>query len=180
MSLMGCRSRPRVRKFSKRFCGSLRARIRNRKIWATANLNSCRGKSERSCNSVTSRTRGCIAGGETSDAFQSPAILGLVLISLAANAAHFPAPKEGYWIARDFHFHTGEVLPEVRLHYRTIGKPEGVPIVVLHGTGSSGQSMTHSPENCSEPGQPLDAEKYFIILPDAIGQGNSTKPSDGL
>src|SRR5262249_5376008 len=68
----------------------------------------------------------------------------------AANAAHFPAPKEGYWIARDFHFHTGEVFPEVRLHYRTIGKPEGVPIVVLHGTGSSGQSMSHSPENCSD------------------------------
>src|SRR5262249_41274800 len=57
MSLMGCRSRPRVRKFSKRFCGSLRARIPNRKIWATANLNSCRGKSERSCNAFTATRR---------------------------------------------------------------------------------------------------------------------------
>ena len=114
--------------------------------------------------------------------FRAAAIVGLVFISLATDAADYPAPKEGYWIARDFRFHTGEVLPEVRLHYRTIGKPEGVPIVVLHGTGSSGQSML-TPTFAGElfgPGQPLDAEKYFIILPDAIGHGNSTKPSDGL
>jgi homoserine O-acetyltransferase len=104
------------------------------------------------------------------------------MISLAANAADYPAAKEGDWVARDFRFHTGEVLPEVRLHYRTIGKPEGIPVVVLHGTGSSGLSML-TPAFAGElfgPGQPLDAEKYFIILPDAIGHGNSTKPSDGL
>jgi homoserine O-acetyltransferase len=104
------------------------------------------------------------------------------MISLAANAADYPAPKEGAWIARDFRFHTGEVLPKVRLHYRTIGKPEGIPVVVLHGTGSSGLSML-TPAFAGElfgPGQPLDAEKYFIILPDALGHGNSTKPSDGL
>jgi homoserine O-acetyltransferase len=114
--------------------------------------------------------------------FRSAAIFGLVTISLAANAADYPAPKEGAWIARDFRFHTGEVLPEVRLHYRTIGKPEGIPVVVLHGTGSSGLSML-TPAFAGElfgPGQPLDAEKYFIILPDALGHGNSTKPSDGL
>jgi len=114
--------------------------------------------------------------------FRAAAILGLALISLAANAADYPAPKEGYWIARDFRFHTGEALPEVRLHYRTIGKPEGIPVVVLHGTGSSGLSML-TPAFAGElfgPGQPLDAEKYFIILPDAIGHGDSTKPSDGL
>jgi len=110
------------------------------------------------------------------------AIFGLSMISLAANAADYPAAKEGDWVARDFRFHTGEVLPEVRLHYRTIGKPEGIPVVVLHGTGSSGLSML-TPAFAGElfgPGQPLDAEKYFIILPDAIGHGNSTKPSDGL
>jgi homoserine O-acetyltransferase/O-succinyltransferase len=110
------------------------------------------------------------------------AIFGLAMISLAANAADYPAAKEGDWVARDFRFHTGEVLPEVRLHYRTIGKPEGIPVVVLHGTGSSGLSML-TPAFAGElfgPGQPLDAEKYFIILPDAIGHGNSTKPSDGL
>jgi homoserine O-acetyltransferase len=114
--------------------------------------------------------------------FRSAAIFGLVMISLAANAADYPAPKEGAWIARDFRFHTGEVLPEVRLHYRTIGKPEGIPVVVLHGTGSSGLSML-TPAFAGElfgPGQPLDAEKYFIILPDGLGHGNSTKPSDGL
>jgi homoserine O-acetyltransferase/O-succinyltransferase len=110
------------------------------------------------------------------------AIFGLAMISLAANAADYPAAKEGDWVARDFRFHTGEVLPEVRLHYRTIGKPEGIPVVVLHGTGSSGLSML-TPAFAGELfglGQPLDAEKYFIILPDAIGHGNSTKPSDGL
>jgi homoserine O-acetyltransferase len=104
------------------------------------------------------------------------------MISLAANAADYPAAKEGDWVARDFRFHTEEGLPEVRLHYRTIGKPEGIPVVVLHGTGSSGLSML-TPAFAGElfgPGQPLDAEKYFIILPDAIGHGNSTKPSDGL
>jgi homoserine O-acetyltransferase len=110
------------------------------------------------------------------------AIFGLAMISLAANAADYPAAKDADWVARDFRFHTGEVLPEVRLHYRTIGKPEGIPVVVLHGTGSSGLSML-TPAFAGElfgPGQPLDAEKYFIILPDAIGHGNSTKPSDGL
>lgn len=114
--------------------------------------------------------------------FRAAAIFALAMIPLVANAADYPAPKEGNWIARDFRFHTGEVLPEIRLHYRTIGKPEGVPVVVLHGTGSSGVSML-TPAFAGElfgPGQPLDAEKYFIILPDALGHGNSTKPSDGL
>lgn len=114
--------------------------------------------------------------------FRAAAIFALAMIPLVAIAADYPAPKEGNWIARDFRFHTGEVLPEIRLHYRTIGKPEGVPVVVLHGTGSSGVSML-TPAFAGElfgPGQPLDAEKYFIILPDALGHGNSTKPSDGL
>lgn len=114
--------------------------------------------------------------------FRAAAIFALAMIPLVANAADYPAPKEGNWIARDFRFHTGEVLPEIRLHYRTIGKREGIPVVVLHGTGSSGVSML-TPAFAGElfgPGQPLDAEKYFIILPDALGHGNSTKPSDGL
>jgi len=88
------------------------------------------------------------------------AIFGLSMISLAANAADYPAAKEGDWVARDFRFHTGEVLPEVRLHYRTIGKPEGIPVVVLHGTGSSGLSMltTAFAGELFGPGQPLDAK----------------------
>lgn len=97
-------------------------------------------------------------------------------------AADYPAPKEGDWIARDFRFHTGETMPELRLHYTTIGESTGEPVLILHGTTSSGASMLN-PAFAGElfgPGQPLDAGKYFIILPDAIGAGKSAKPSDGL
>jgi homoserine O-acetyltransferase/O-succinyltransferase len=106
----------------------------------------------------------------------------LVLCAHAAAAADYPAAKEDDFIARDFKFHTGEVLPEVRLHYRTVGEPTGQPVLILHGTAGSGARML-TPAFAGElfgPGQPLDAKKYFIILPDAIGTGKSTKPSDGL
>lgn len=99
-----------------------------------------------------------------------------------SEAADFPAPKEADWIARDFRFHTGEVLPELRLHYTTIGEPTGQPVLVLHGTTQSGTSML-SPAFAGElfgPGQPLDAAKYFLILPDSLGHGKSSKPSNGL
>jgi homoserine O-acetyltransferase len=102
--------------------------------------------------------------------------------AVGAEAQNFPAPKEGVWIARDFRFHTGEVMPELRLHYRTAGEPSGEPILILHGTIQSGASLL-SPAFAGElfgPGQPLDANKYFIILPDSIGHGKSAKPSDGL
>lgn len=104
------------------------------------------------------------------------------LISCTAMAADYPTPKDGTWVARDFRFHTGEVMPELRLHYRTVGEPSGQPVVVLHGTGGSTASML-TPAFAGElfgPGQPLDATKYYIILPDAIGAGQSSKPSDGL
>src|SRR6187200_3245306 len=106
----------------------------------------------------------------------------LLLIAVAPAAAQYPAPKEGSWIARDFRFHTGEVMPELRLHYRTIGEPSGEPVLILHGTTGSGASML-SPACAGElfgPGGALDASKHFIILPDAIGHGKSSKPSDGL
>ena len=106
----------------------------------------------------------------------------LSFVSFAAGAADYPAAKEATFVAKDFRFHTGEVLPEVRLHYRTVGEPSGEPVVVLHGTGGSGAGML-TPAFAGElfgEGQPLDAKKYFIILPDAIGHGKSTKPSDGL
>jgi homoserine O-acetyltransferase len=106
----------------------------------------------------------------------------LSLAAFAAAAADYPAPKEGTFVARDFRFHTGEVLPEVRLHYRTLGEPTGEPVIVLHGTTGSGASML-TPAFAGElfgEGQPLDAKKHFIVLPDAIGHGKSTKPSDGL
>jgi homoserine O-acetyltransferase/O-succinyltransferase len=113
-----------------------------------------------------------------------PAVTGIAifLASVIANAAEYPAPKEGDWIAKDFKFHTGEVMPELRLHYTTIGDPSGQPVLILHGTGGSGKSML-TPQYAGElfdPGEPLDASKYFIILPDAIGHGGSSKPSDGM
>lgn len=108
--------------------------------------------------------------------------LALLLIAFAPAAAQYPAAKEGSWIARDFRFHTGEVMSELRLHYRTIGEPSGEPVVILHGTTGSGASML-SPAFAGElfgPGGALDASKHFIILPDAIGHGKSSKPSDGM
>jgi homoserine O-acetyltransferase/O-succinyltransferase len=108
--------------------------------------------------------------------------LAFALTSALASAADYPSPKEGDWIARDFRFHTGEFMPELRLHYRTVGNPSGDPVLILHGTGGSGANML-TPAFADElfgPGQPLDASKYFIILPDAIGAGKSSKPSDGL
>lgn len=103
-------------------------------------------------------------------------------ITLSVSAQNYPAAKEGTWVARDFRFQNGEVMPELRLHYRTVGEPSGEPVLILHGTTQSGASML-SPSFAGElfgAGQPLDASKYFIILPDAIGHGKSTKPSDGL
>ena len=106
----------------------------------------------------------------------------LLLMVVAGQAAEYPAPKHGDWTVKDFQFHTGEVLPELRLHYVTIGDPKGEPVVVLHGsTGSTASMLT--PGFAGElfgPGQPLDAAKYFIVIPDAIGHGQSSKPSDGL
>ena len=106
----------------------------------------------------------------------------LALLPMHVAAADYPAPKQGDWIARDFRFHTGEVMPELRLHYTTIGEPSGQPVLVLHGTTGSAASML-TPAFAGElfgPGQPLDANRYYIILPDGIGHGKSSKPSDGL
>jgi len=105
-----------------------------------------------------------------------------VLLSNAGVAADYPAAKEGEWVARDFRFHTGEVMPEVRLHYRTVGEPSGQPVMLLHGTSGSGAGMLTNAfaGELFGPGQPLDAGKYFIILPDGLGAGKSAKPSDGL
>src|SRR6266511_4647286 len=116
--------------------------------------------------------------------FFSRAMPGLALAAaaLAGLAADYPAPQEGSWVVRDFRFHTGEVLPELKLHYTTVGAPTGEPVLILHGTTQSGASML-SPVFAGElfgPGQPLDASRYFVILPDAIGHGKSSKPSDGL
>jgi homoserine O-acetyltransferase/O-succinyltransferase len=106
----------------------------------------------------------------------------LALTSFSAIAADYPAPKQGSWIAKDFKFHTGDAMPELRLHYTTVGEPTGQPVLVLHGTGGSATNML-TPAFAGElfgAGQPLDAAKYYIIIPDSIGHGRSSKPSDGM
>jgi homoserine O-acetyltransferase len=100
-----------------------------------------------------------------------------------------PTPAEGDFTIRDFHFQSGEVLPELRLHYRTLGTPSrdgnGMvrnAVLILHGTGGSGRNFLSQQfgDVLFGPGQLLDAQKYFIILPDGVGHGQSSKPSDGL
>lgn len=115
----------------------------------------------------------------------------LICIStpLLAQPAAYPPPVEGDFIARDYVFTSGERLPEVKIHYRTVGTPRkdaaGVVrngVLILHGTGGSGAgflSATYGGRLFGK-GQPLDAEQYFIILPDNVGHGRSSKPSDGL
>ena len=108
--------------------------------------------------------------------------LALQLTSLASQAADYPAPQKGSWVARDFKFHTGEVMPELKIAYTTVGDPKGEPVLVLHGTTGSAASML-TPVFAGElfgAGQPLDATRHYIILPDAIGTGQTAKPSDGL
>jgi homoserine O-acetyltransferase/O-succinyltransferase len=98
-------------------------------------------------------------------------------------------PTEGDYVSHDFHFKSGETLPELRLHYMTLGKPEHDAngkvtnaVLILHGTGGSGRQFL-APQFADVlfgPGQLLDTSRYFIVLPDGIGHGKSSKPSDGL
>src|SRR3954469_1939734 len=117
------------------------------------------------------------------------AIMACILRSQAARAADYPTPSEGDFVAKNFHFTSGETLPELRIHYRTVGKPRkdshGVvrnAVLIGHGTGGTGAQFIRA-EFAGElfgAGQLLDASKYFIVLPDGIGHGKSSKPSDGL
>jgi homoserine O-acetyltransferase len=118
-------------------------------------------------------------------------VLSLFLLAWLthAQAVDYPRPAEGDFVVRDFRFNSGETLPELRIHYRTLGKPaldeKGVArnaVLILHGTTGSGANFIRK-EFAGElfgPGQPLDAARYFLILPDGIGHGQSSKPSDGL
>jgi len=111
------------------------------------------------------------------------------LLGGAVWAAEQPVPVEGDFIARDFRFASGEVLPELRLHYRTLGQPRrdasgrvSNAVLIMHGTGGDGHQFLR-PQFAGVlfvPGGLLDPAKYFIILPDGIGHGKSSKPSDGL
>jgi homoserine O-acetyltransferase len=105
------------------------------------------------------------------------------------SSASSALPAEGDFVIRDFHFASGETLPELRLHYTTLGKPRrdshgrvNNAILIMHGTGGSGHSLLneHFAGVLFGKGQLLDSNKYFIILPDGIGHGKSSKPSDGL
>jgi homoserine O-acetyltransferase/O-succinyltransferase len=116
-------------------------------------------------------------------------ILLLVAVANIASAADYPTPTESDFTIRDFKFQSGETLPDLRLHYRTLGKPakdaEGKTsnaILIMHGTTGSGAQFIR-PEFAGElfgKDQPLDATKFFIVLPDGIGHGKSSKPSDGM
>jgi len=108
-------------------------------------------------------------------------LLCIPLLAAGPALAQYPEPRQGDWVAKDFKFHTGQVM-DVRLHYTTVGAPAGEPVLVLHGTSGSGATML-TKDFAGElfgPGQPLDASRYYIILPDALGAGKSTRPSDGL
>jgi homoserine O-acetyltransferase len=108
---------------------------------------------------------------------------GLLVVALACQAADYPTPVEGDWTVHDFKFHTGETLPELKLHYTTVGHPSAESaVLIMHGTNGSGHAFI-SPRFAGElfgPGQPIDATKYYVIMPDGLGSGKSSKPSDGL
>jgi homoserine O-acetyltransferase/O-succinyltransferase len=116
-------------------------------------------------------------------------VLLSVFVASAALDADYPAPAEGDFTLRDFKFQSGETLPELRIHYRTLGKPEKDAegkttnaILIMHGTTGSGAQFIR-PEFAGElfgKDQPLDTTKCFIVLPDGIGHGKSSKPSDGM
>ena len=123
--------------------------------------------------------------------------LTAALLLMAASAAFAQAPatakwpnqKEGDFIIKDFRFKSGETLPSLNIHYTTLGTPQRNAagditnaVILLHGTSSSGKAwlMPSLADELFAPGQALDAARYFIVLPDGIGRGGSSKPSDGL
>jgi homoserine O-acetyltransferase len=116
--------------------------------------------------------------------YAGPLIVVWAILTVRAVGApsSFPQPVEGDWILADFRFGSGDILPQLRIHYRTVGDPSGQPVLILHGTGGSGKAFLGDSfaGELFGAGRPLDAARYFIILPDAIGAGGSSKPSDGL
>jgi homoserine O-acetyltransferase/O-succinyltransferase len=110
------------------------------------------------------------------------AVAALAASLMFSVPAHAADPQPGDFVIKDFRFHNGEVLPELKLHYVTIGAPTGEPVLVLHGSSGSSQTMlgNNFAGELFGPGQPLDTNKYFIVAPDAIGAGKSSKPSNGL
>src|SRR5262245_37910454 len=117
-------------------------------------------------------------------------VCGLLILALApATSAQVPTPAQADFVISNFRFASGETLPELRLHYRTLGKPErdaeGVvrnAVLILHSTGGSGAQYMGAgfAGELFKPGGLLDAERFYLIIPDNIGHGRSSKPSDGL
>jgi homoserine O-acetyltransferase/O-succinyltransferase len=113
-------------------------------------------------------------------------IVAVASIPLGAAAA---LAAEGDYVIHDFHFRSGEMLPELRIHYLTLGQPArdakgGITngVLILHGTGGTGRQFL-APQFANVlygPGAPLDTTRTYVILPDGIGHGRSSKPSDGL
>lgn len=110
-------------------------------------------------------------------------------LGLGARAADVPVPTQGDFTLKDFAFASGERLASMRLHYRVLGHPRRGPggavenaVLILHGTGGSGANFINGyfAGELFGPGQPLDAASHFIVIPDGIGHGGSSKPSDGL
>ncbi len=118
------------------------------------------------------------------------ALFTVFAMGIVANAATFPSPVEGNYTIPNFTFDDGERLPELRIHYYTLGtlrtdaSGHSNAVLIMHGTGGSGKQFLTPPERFAgvlfSPGGLLDANKYFIILPDDIGHGQSSKPSDGM
>lgn len=112
----------------------------------------------------------------------------------AEHQKNYPDPTPGDYVAHNFTFKSGESLPEVRIHYYTLGTPQRDAngtvrnaVLILHGTGGSGRQFFGSPASSANfaeplfgPGELLDASRYFIVMPDNVGHGGSSKPSNGL
>ncbi|MFZ4760668.1 MAG: alpha/beta fold hydrolase, partial [Burkholderiaceae bacterium] len=134
------------------------------------------------------------AGSECESKSEPPRTRGMRIMEAPARAARTPAmstppvtadqvsPPLRTWVARDFRFHTGQALPELTVAYRTLGDPSGEPVLLLHGTTATGAVFLaeHFAGEMFGPGQPLDIRRYFVIIPDSLGIGGSSKPSDGL
>jgi homoserine O-acetyltransferase len=110
--------------------------------------------------------------------------LAVIFVAAIANAQK---PVQADFLVKDFHFRSGEVLPEVRIHYATIGTLRKTEhgtnaVLVLHGTGGSLKQFLNErfAGVLFAPGGVLDASRYFIVIPDNVGHGSSSKPSDGL
>jgi homoserine O-acetyltransferase len=117
----------------------------------------------------------------------------LVVSGAVGRAAEFPAPTAADCVLKDFKLASGETLPEVRVHYRTLGRPERDKdgqvrnaVLILHGTGGQGGGFVEGPTGewfagqLFGKGQPLDADRYYLVIPDNLGHGKSSKPSNGL